>query len=288
MNLYEDILRIKEVMGLLNEQSISLPIPVGSSFVSYDADSAHKLSELEKELDVLLPQIYNSGINPKITSASMSIVKNNDGSYTTTYKVIVDKSNDGKAWVGFTSRGSINRDYEKRADGQISGEENKDGRSLEQKLTSIGAGEIEYVPGTPIIDRKVPFKQYFVQFTKPKQYPPKQQGTTNTNAGPKKRITITGNDLSSFLTNIKTESQNTSIDPKSVSLTLDSNRYVLSYEPGKTQVSKLVLAINTPNDKQIGSFPSKDNILSKNPGSFVVYEGLFDGNTRNFALIGIL
>ncbi len=40
-----------------------------------------------------------------------------------------------------------------------------------KKLKSIGAGEIEYI-GEPYLDNKVEVKQYFVQFTKPKEFPP--------------------------------------------------------------------------------------------------------------------
>ena len=109
------------------------------------------------------------GINPKITDLSASITKNGE-QYTTIYRATVTKSNDGKAWMGFTSRGSIGNDYIKRADGQIDGTENKDGKSLEQKLKGIGAGEIETIKIYE--DAGVSVKQYFVQFTKPEQFPP--------------------------------------------------------------------------------------------------------------------
>ena len=77
---------------------------------------------------------------------------------------------DGKAWMGFTSRGSFGGDYIRRADGQISGSENKDGKSLEEKLKGIGAGDIELI--TTYEDSTVPVKQIFFQFTKPQQFPP--------------------------------------------------------------------------------------------------------------------
>ena len=291
MKLQEEITRILEVMGVLSEQSISLPKIISGSFTSYDADSAHKFNNLEKELEVVLKDAYNSGYNPKITNISVSIKKNNN-TFITTYKLTVDNSNDGLAWMGFTTRGSIGSDYENRADGQINGQGDKNGKSLVEKLKSIGAGEIEYIAGTPIIDRTVPFKQYFVQFTKPNQYPPH---TTNQNKPQQNNLqtnqvkNITSNDLNSFLTNIKTESQNTSIDPNSVSLTLDTktNKYGLSYKAGRIKVMKLVLVINLPTDKQNGVFPSRDNVLSKNTGSEVVKEGTFDNGSRDYALIAI-
>ena len=154
---------------LLKEQ-IQLPQIVKGSFSSTDGDDAHNFIELEKKLDQLLPQLYNQGINPKITSVTASIKKNGN-QFDTKYSVTVDKSNDGKAWMGFTARGSFGHDYQQRADGQIDGSENEDKKSLKQKLESIGAIDIEEIKGSPVEDNSVPFKEYFFQFTKVK-YPP--------------------------------------------------------------------------------------------------------------------
>jgi hypothetical protein len=144
---------------------------VSGSFTSNDGDSAHNFKEMETKLDQVLVEMYNSGINPKITAIDASISKNNN-QFTTTYNATVSNSTDGKAWMGFTSRGSFGTDYKKRADGQISGSENADKRSLEEKLkTNLGAGEIEII--TTYEDPNVPVKQYFVQFTKPEKYPAK-------------------------------------------------------------------------------------------------------------------
>lgn len=143
---------------------------VSGSFTSNDGDSAHNFKELETKLGQVLVEMYNSGINPKIKTIDASITKS-DNQFTTTYNATVGNSTDGKAWMGFTSRGSFGTDYKKRADGQISGSENADKRSLEDKLKTIGAGDIEVI--TTYEDPSVPVKQYFVQFTKPKEYPAK-------------------------------------------------------------------------------------------------------------------
>lgn len=303
MKLQEEITRILEVMGVLSEQSISLPKIISGSFTSYDADSAHKFNNLEKELEVVLTDAYNSGYNPKITNISVSIKKNNN-TFTTTYRLTVDNSNDGRSWMGFTTRGSIGSDYENRADGQINGQGDKNGKSLVEKLKSIGAGEIEYIAGTPIIDRTVPFKQYFVQFTKPNKYPPhatnqnKSQQSNPQVAQVKnipqstqenKETVISDNNFESFISKISNQTENTSVDSKSVQLTIDtkSDNYKLSFKPGSTKVKKLVLAINITNDKKRGSFPSKEKYMKDYPDSSVIYQGTFDGNTRDFALIGI-
>jgi hypothetical protein len=170
----------------LTKTNENVTVPISGTFNSDNGDTAHNFKNLEKKLTGekdengkyktkgVLQELYEKGINPKILDISATIVKKGN-QFTTTYKATVGPSNDGKAWMGFTSRGSFGtangKNHIVRADGQISGTENADGRSLEEKLKSIGAGEIEYI-GEPYLDNKVEVKQYFVQFTKPKEFPP--------------------------------------------------------------------------------------------------------------------
>lgn len=143
-------------------------------------DKAHNLKSLENKIQPMLEDMYKKGFNPKMTKPTLSITS--DGKkYTTTASIDIVTSDDGKAWVGFTSRGSIGKGvdkkgqtYDQRADGQISGSENGDGKSLKDKLIGIGAGEVEIIDNEAIDDKSVPVKQYFVQFTKPKDFPPHQ------------------------------------------------------------------------------------------------------------------
>ncbi len=142
---------------------------VSGSFTSNDGDSAHNFKELEDKLGPVLKEIYDMGINPKIKGVDVKITKSGN-QFNTSYNVVVGKSDDGKAWMGFTSRGSFGPRYEERADGQIKGSTNLDGRSLEAKLKgNLGAGEVSIIGVYK--DASVPVKQYFVEFTKPEQYP---------------------------------------------------------------------------------------------------------------------
>jgi hypothetical protein len=170
--------KIKKMYGLLNEQ-VQLPQIIKGTFTSNDADSAHNLLKMEKQIDDILPKIYAMGVNPKMYDVSMSIKTIGNNNFTTSYSVRIDKSDDGKAWMGFSSRGSIGSGYEQRADGQMSGTENKDGLSLEEKLKTIGAIEVEEISNSPIVDKIIKLKQYFVQFTKQK-YPPIEQSNNTT------------------------------------------------------------------------------------------------------------
>ena len=158
---------IRGLYGLINEQTITLPLPIEDTFDSNDGDAAHNLKGFEKKIDIALEQIYNQGINPKMYDLSLNVVRNGN-TFTTTSSLIIDKSDDGKAWTGFASRGSYGLGYEKRADDQISGSGNTDNKSLKQRLEEIGAVEIIPISNSPITinNNNVQIKQYFVQFTK--------------------------------------------------------------------------------------------------------------------------
>ena len=162
----EDRKLIRGLYGL-NEQTITLPHLVSDTFDSNDGDSAHRLTVFENKVDNAIEQIYNQGINPKMYDLSFNVVRNGN-TFTTTSSLIIDKSDDGKAWTGFASRGSYGPGYEKRADDQISGSGNTDNKSLKQRLEEIGAVEIIPISNSPITinNNNVQIKQYFVQFTK--------------------------------------------------------------------------------------------------------------------------
>jgi hypothetical protein len=142
---------------------------VSGSFTSNDGDSAHNFAELENKIGPVLKEVYDMGVNPKILSVTAKISKSGNG-FSTSYNATIGNSDDGKAWMGFTSRGSFGPRYQERADGQIEGSTNLDGRSLEDKLKgNLGAGEVAVI--SVYEDKSVPVKQYFVQFTKPKEFP---------------------------------------------------------------------------------------------------------------------
>ena len=174
MDILTEIYRIKQVMGLITEQAVK---KTQGSFNSTTGDAAHNFNEFESKIDAALSEFYDRGINPKIQSIEVTISKINDNSFKTTYSADIGESNDGKAWMGFTSRGSYGATYVQRANGQIDGTNNEDGRTLDEKLKSIGAVDIEkiYTYHNP----DVPVLQYFYQFTKEdkKPHPTNNQAT---------------------------------------------------------------------------------------------------------------
>jgi hypothetical protein len=250
----EDRKLIRSLYGL-NEQTITLPLPISDTFQSYDGDSAHKLTGLETKIDRALEQIYNQGINPKMYDVKLKVVHNGD-TYTTTSSLTINKSDDGKAWTGFASRGSIGYDYVNRADGQIDGSGNKDGKSLKEKLKS-GADAVEIIPisNSPITIDDVQLKQYFVQFTKSKKPShtsskptpqPSQQNTPETKS-------IDGNTIDEFRDNVKNKTANILIDESSVNFSYTNNVFKVSYSTGKTKIAGMTLVVD----------PSKTNLDSR-------------------------
>jgi hypothetical protein len=170
---------------------------ISGSFTSTNGDAAHNFKDLEIKVDIALPRLYANGYNPQITYVAVSIVRQGT-SFITTYEAVIEESADGKAWMGFTARGSYGntnipnakcppnpskQNYQIRADGQITGCENADGKSLEQKLkASLGAEDVQII--TIYDEAAVTVREYFIQFTKPAQYPPHTtttSGNTNTN-----------------------------------------------------------------------------------------------------------
>jgi hypothetical protein len=136
---------------------------------------------------------------------------------------VINKSDDGKAWTGFSTRGSYGDRYVSRADGQIDGSENKDGRPLEEKLKSKSdAVEIIPILNSPITIPNADIKQYFFQFTKslkPSHTSSKststtpQQPQTNTTPQPSKPVIQTPSNSTNTKTTIdstKTQTPNNS------------------------------------------------------------------------------
>ena len=251
----EDRKSIRSLYGL-NEQTITLPLPISDTFETKngDSDAAHNLKSFETKIDNALEQIYNQGINPKMYDVKLKVVRNGN-TYTTTSSLTIDKSDDDKAWTGFASRGSINNNYVSRADGQIDGSGNLDGKSLEEKLKKIGAVKIIPISNSPITIDDVQLKQYFFQFTK-KQKPshaiskptpqPSQQNTPETKS-------IDGNTIDEFRANVKKGSKDILIDESSVKFTYTDNVFKVSYSTGETKIAGMTLVVD----------PSKTTLVSR-------------------------
>lgn len=116
-----------------------------------------------------LEELYKKGINPRVSSVEVK-VKGMRVDWTCT----ITESNDGKAWVGFTSRGAgCNNDVKTRSE---SAEFGNDPATMVEKIKSTyGEDDIEYkkLYATTVNYGKNTFRQVFYIYTKPKNYPAK-------------------------------------------------------------------------------------------------------------------
>lgn len=178
--------------------------PVSAEWEATDIDTAHKVKTFITDVQAQLEDMWKKGKNPIVEDIEMTIVKNSDGSYKTKTSATITESQDGKAWVGIESRGSAGGDYQNRANDQYYGGryddkgrpviDKKTGKQLNKgqsekkadgtdnpcygkslidcmKLPAIGGDEVKLLK--TVEDASIPFKQYFVIFTKPKKFPPR-------------------------------------------------------------------------------------------------------------------
>lgn len=141
---------------------ITLPYEIKGSFTtpktSQDVfEKIIDLRELEKDVEKTLKLIYGKKINPKIEALFFDIV-DNGSSYTTSYSVKIDESNDKKSWVGFKAIGSAGEDYRNKAE-----------RKFEDELLMMGPKNIELFKNRE--NTEIPFELYFIQFRDPKKFP---------------------------------------------------------------------------------------------------------------------
>jgi hypothetical protein len=166
---------IRRMYELINEEGITLPVTVKGSYTASNCDELHAFQSTDGKvignMNVIvgdkLQQIYDSGINPKVTNVKVEVKE-----MTVTWTVTIDKSNDGKAWVGFTSRGAgCNNDIIERAESSSSGNDVKTAKTkIESKYGEQGV-EIQKVNDFIYTEGKNSFKQVFYRYTKPKNNP---------------------------------------------------------------------------------------------------------------------
>lgn len=284
--LNEELDRIKSIMGLIVEQSS--PVLVTGTFTGGNCDEIHAfqstsgkvIGNMNVKVGQKLEELYNKGINPMVSNVSVKV-----NNLTVSWTCTIVPSTDGKAYVGFTSRGAgcSGSDVSTRAE---SAAEKKDIGSIKSN--------IESTYGEPNIDIQMvndhvhnggnnSFRQIFYRYTKPKSFPPIGGKVSSTNNPSNNTINITSPDLTTFLSNIKSKTVNQKIDLNSITIDVDKNTMSFNTSDNGRLVKTMVLALSTKSDGN----KSTDNIISKNPGSSVVKTGTFENGSRTFNLIAI-
>jgi hypothetical protein len=103
-----------------------------------------------------LMKMYNDGINPEVTDLKVNV---DSKKYEVTWEAKLEPSKDGKAYIGFVTRGSAGSGADSRALSQI------------DKMKEQVGGEDYKV----VLDFKNPtgiyIRQFFYTYTKPKDFP---------------------------------------------------------------------------------------------------------------------
>jgi hypothetical protein len=192
--LSEEIYRMKNMMGIITESKISLPITISGEYTVPNSapnkgDALHSFNRRKsdgfggymlsgnppskwssyikfnqgKSINQALQEVWNEGINPDITNLKIQV---DSRTYTVRWSATIDESEDGNAYVGVSSVGSAGGGADSRAQGQIEG----------MKRWEPGAKDY-----TLVLDFKNPsgiyIRQFFYKFTKPKEYPSHDGGS---------------------------------------------------------------------------------------------------------------
>lgn len=287
MNIYEDINRIKEVMGLIVEQSnisVSIigeqPYPNGT-----DWDSVHGIlgsKKIDDDLEDRVGKKLKEG-NYRVTDVKVSsYIKGNKVITEANVLLTLDNNNPD---VAFTTRGSIGDNYVQRHDTQVDGLVDRLSNHYKGTARQFGPFIIE-VKGT-----QWKYKQSFFAISK-----------NNTSLIPNKPVTnnittlkSSGRDLNSLNANFKKvvsdfinqngdtiknyNVKNFTITPNRDSV--ESSISLIKDENGYNGFSILFNPKGRPQE-------SKDNALSKNPGSKIIKNGvIYFQNEYEYHLIGL-
>ena len=112
---------------------------------------------MSTKIKAALRDLYKQGVNPDVTELKVIVDTKN---YKVDWEAKIEPSKDGKAYVGFSTVGSIGSGADSRAEGQI-----------ETMKKWVDDAE-DY---TVVLDFKNPtgtyIRQFFYKYTLPKQYP---------------------------------------------------------------------------------------------------------------------
>lgn len=135
---------------------------------AFQGTSGKVIGNMNVTVGEKLEELYNMGHNPRVMEVKVIV-----DDMTVSWECLIKDSPDGKAWVGFTSRGAgCNNDVKNRAESAAVG---NDIASAKKRIMSVykedaidiqKADEVNYNGG------ENSFRQVFYVYTKPKSFPP--------------------------------------------------------------------------------------------------------------------
>ena len=162
---------------------LKLPLKIKGSYKAKSCDELHAfqgthgrvIGNLNVKVNEVLKSIYNKGINPDITAVNVVFDRK---IMTSNWEVTVDKSKDGNAWVGITSRGSSGdvSAYDRAVN--VKGQRPKDIIEKIKKDTGDKNPQLKLVKDwlwnlnkSKKVLGKCPTRQLFYKYTLPTKYP---------------------------------------------------------------------------------------------------------------------
>jgi len=169
----------KGFQSVVSIQPMIFPIVVNGSFRGDNGDKSHAFQStggvvvggMLTKVNAELKKVYDAGYNPDVTNVTATI---NKTTKTTSWEVTINKSTDGKAWIGLVTAGSCcSKNFETRADGQVAAMKTWNAPAENHKLVTIlkttddgkSAGNITIEGGSYRL------KQYFYKYWKSSKKP---------------------------------------------------------------------------------------------------------------------
>lgn len=194
--LFEEINRIKSIMGIVKESSdgsITLPMKISGSYkvpsnAPNKGDALHSFDKRKsdgfggymlrgnppskwssnitfdqgKSINEALQEVWKTGINPDVTNLEIQVDSKN---LSVKWSATIDKSKDGKAYVGMSTVGSAGGGADSRAQGQV------------EKMKKFVKGAQDH---TLVLDFNnqsgIKIRQFFYKWTKPDEFPSHEGG----------------------------------------------------------------------------------------------------------------
>ena len=321
MNLNEEISRIKEVMGLLNEQltttGYNLPqghveptctetgckgTYSGPQFLKSDSsDVAHKYSNtMSYYVGVKLKELYKQGIYVKVDlkNITMTAVPVQYGENYNPTKVTIDipfirVKNKCDAYTSFDHVGGWGHSSDLDLEGRKS-----------KLSTLLLPGETLDVSDLKIThkEERKSLSEYWIQWKNKVTQSDCSNISTNvtpqttsvtpqkTNVTPQttssssngEEVNVIGNGIIELRKNIISKSSNASIDVKSISTNM--TKYEISYKSGPTKINKISLFTrNTDDVKDDSGFTTTlNNVISQNKSDGLTVEVIKRGSLPNY------
>jgi hypothetical protein len=142
---------------------------------AFQSTSGRVIGGMNDKVNEKLKELYDKGINPEVKEV---FVEMDADKMEVKWKVKIGQSKDGKAWMGFTSRGSAGRTAYERANGKHVGQDFDSVLKKVRKSINEPNAEMKLVldylynlnPNKESLG-KCPTRQLFYKYTKPNKYP---------------------------------------------------------------------------------------------------------------------